>query len=364
MHLAEGIITGVPAAVYTGAGVGLVAWGVRRMQRLIREYPEKKALFGMGCAIVFFMSLVPIPAFTGTCTHPCGTPLVAILFGPAVGTALAGMSLLLQAAFFAHGGFSTWGANVVALGFFGSVFGWGTFRLARRAGLPLWAAGGLGGLVGDGMVYASSGFILGAALSMAPSPQYGLTGYLIAIYSAYLPTQIPIGVAEMVVTGLALHYAYKQRPEVLEDLGVVSPALRRTAAGGSSTLGLFFLAVCIATGWSLQPREASAAGLIPQEGPKSVFTVESNALPAPGVFSGMDEAVNERLAEEAGITVREPYLNFEELGDLWNALLLLAGGVCGFILGRFGYLLWGRPRGSITDESTRRAEIRTMSVPR
>jgi hypothetical protein len=51
-------------------------------------------------------------------------------------------------------------------------------------------------------------------------------------------------------------------------------------------------------------------------------------------FAGMDEAVNERLAEEAGRPAQDPYLNTESMGDLWNALLLTAGGVCGFILGR------------------------------
>ena len=31
------------------------------------------------------------------------------------------------------------------------------------------------------------------------------------------------------------------------------------------------------------------------------------------------------------------------MGDLWNLLLLGAGGVCGFIIGRWWHLLWGRP---------------------
>jgi len=104
------------------------------MKAFVKKAPENRPLIGMGTALVFFVSLLPIPAFTGTCSHPCGTPLIGILLGPVIGIALTGISLLLQAAFFAHGGFSTWGANVVALGFFGCGFGWGTFRLARRLG--------------------------------------------------------------------------------------------------------------------------------------------------------------------------------------------------------------------------------------
>ena len=223
MHITEGIIVGKAAALYTAAGASLVAWGVSRMKAFVKKAPENRPLLGMGTALVFFVSLLPIPAFTGTCSHPCGTPLIGILLGPVIGIALTGISLLLQAAFFAHGGFSTWGANVVALGLCGCGFGWGAFRLARRLGLPLWAAGGAGGLAGDLMVYAASGLILGTALAQAPAPQFSLSGYLLAIYAAYLPTQLPIAVGEMLVTGLALHYASRQRPEVLMALGPVGP---------------------------------------------------------------------------------------------------------------------------------------------
>ena len=222
MHIAEGIITGVPAAGYTLGGLALVGWGTWRMKRFVAASPEKKPLLGMGGALIFFVSLIPIPAFTGTCSHPCGTPLIAILLGPAMGTTLAAVSLLLQAAFFAHGGFGTWGANVVALGLCGSVCGWGSFRLARKLGLPLWLAGFAGGLIGDVMVYAASGLILALALAQAPTPQYSFNGYLAAIYAAYLPTQLPIAIGEMLITGLALQYAFKQRPEVLAELGVIS----------------------------------------------------------------------------------------------------------------------------------------------
>lgn len=65
---------------------------------------------------------------------------------------------------------------------------------------------------------------------------------------------------------------------------------------------------------------------------------------APPRFSGMDETINETLAAKAGQPAREPYLNTESMGDLWNLLLLLAGGICGFILGRYWHLLWGKPK--------------------
>ena len=82
MHITEGIITGSAAVIYTVAGVALVGIGTSRMKKFVQDFPEKKPLLGMGAALIFFISLIPIPAFTGTCSHPCGTPLVAIRWAP------------------------------------------------------------------------------------------------------------------------------------------------------------------------------------------------------------------------------------------------------------------------------------------
>ncbi|MCB2185674.1 MAG: energy-coupling factor ABC transporter permease [Deltaproteobacteria bacterium] len=331
MHITEGIITGVPAAAYTAAGLAAVGWGAAAMKRFAARWPEKKPLLGMAGAFIFFISLIPIPAFTGTCTHPTGTPLAAILLGPAVGIALTGVSLLLQAAFFAHGGFGTWGANVMALGVAGCLVGWSVFQVARRLGLPLWAAGAAAGLLGDLAVYGVSGLILGATLAHGPSPQYSQGGYLLAIYGMYLPTQLPIALGEMVLTGLLLSFAAKRRPEVLADLGInPGPSSPKLRAAGGALLLLFILALV----WPVAAGASSAT-------PASEPAVASQAAEAPAL-AGMDEAVNERLAEEAGVPARDPYLDTESLGDLWNSLLLLAGGICGFILGRWWHLLWGK----------------------
>jgi hypothetical protein len=64
----------------------------------------------------------------------------------------------------------------------------------------------------------------------------------------------------------------------------------------------------------------------------------------PTRFPGMDQSVNVGLAEKAGIPAREPFINVEQWGELWNLLLLLGGGACGFVIGRRWDQLWSRPR--------------------
>jgi cobalt/nickel transport system permease protein len=334
MHISEGIIIGYPAAAYTAGGLALMGLGTWRMKKFTAKFPDKKPLIGMGGALIFFVSLIPLPAFTGTCSHPCGTPLIAILMGPFVGIGLAGITLLLQAAFFAHGGFSTWGANLLTLGFAGCVTGWLTFRGARKLGLPLWLGGGLAGLLGDFAVYSMSGLILAWTLVHAPSPQYNFTGYLAAIYAAYLPTQLPIALAEMVVTGLALQYCFKQRPEVLEELGVIKPKMRTPIIN----LMALFMIFCLAEVWlDLATPALAQPGLQAVSQPSANFVLASESKSG---FIGMDEAVNKHMSKAAGIQVREPYIDLESKGDAWNALLLLGGGISGFILGRYWHLLF------------------------
>jgi hypothetical protein len=72
--------------------------------------------------------------------------------------------------------------------------------------------------------------------------------------------------------------------------------------------------------------------------PASLNAQESEDAP----FTGMDESVNETLAEEAGLPARDPLIDTESWGELWNLLLLGAGAVCGFIVGRYWDQIWGR----------------------
>jgi len=322
MHISEGIITGVPAAVYTAAAIGLVGYGAKKMNDFIKVNPEKKTLLGMAGAFIFFLSLIPIPAFTGTCSHPCGSPLIGILLGPWIGIALTGLTLLLQAAFFAHGGFSTWGANVFTLGIGGAFFGWLLFRISRQLGLPLMVSAAIGGLVGDIMTYAIAGLSLSAILSTGPLPQFSFLGYLSAIYTAYLPTQGPIAIGEMFLTGYIIHYIYRQRSEILQSLNVIP--------GGVVVLVIAFSTIFL----SAFPVNANDLNINKMNTETSITEIKSDNEEQSEGLLGMDEAVNERMAEMAGKEPRDPYINLEALGDVWNALMLFGGGICGFIIGR------------------------------
>jgi len=328
MHISEGILTGPSFWATTAAGAAVMAWGISDMKRFIKEQPERKPLLGMAGAFIFLVSLIPIPAYMGTCSHPCGTPLAGILLGPGIGAALAGLSLLLQALLFAHGGFITLGANILSLGLGGAVGGWLFFKLGRKMGLPLLAAAGLGGLMGDILTYIISGSILGGHLAFfSPQPQYSFGGYLAVIMATYVPVQLPIALGEMAVTGIAVRSIGRQRPEVLEALRVISRTML-------AVLLMFGMTVSVLSLSSVA--RASNSASVTEEG--------KSKADKSGTYTGMDEKVNEAMAEAAGAKPHDPFINLENKGDVWNAMLLAGGGLAGFIIGRSWHLLFGRAK--------------------
>ena len=65
-----------------------------------------------------------MPSVTGSCSHPTGTGLGAVLFGPAAVSVLAAIVLVFQALLLAHGGITTLGANDFSMGIVGPFAAW------------------------------------------------------------------------------------------------------------------------------------------------------------------------------------------------------------------------------------------------
>jgi len=64
-----------------------------------------------------------------------------------------------------------------------------------------------------------------------------------------------------------------------------------------------------------------------------------------GKWSGVDETVVEKFAEEAGRSPRAPYINVGE-GDMLLFCFLMAGTIGGFILGYYFRVLFPKDHGS------------------
>ncbi len=212
MHISEGILPPQWAVLWFALAIPFIAWGLRTLRIRSKEEPHLKAMVGLVGAAVFVISCMPIPVPTaGTCSHPCGTGIAAILIGPSLTVVVASIALVLQALFLAHGGLTTLGANVLSMGVMGAFTGYGIFVVARRCGAPWVVAAFLAGLLSDWVVYAGTSFFLTAALHGESS--FGTM--FLTILVAFVPTQLPLGILEGILSAGCYSFVQARRPEFL-----------------------------------------------------------------------------------------------------------------------------------------------------
>lgn len=225
MHISEGILTPQWAGLWYLLVLPLVAWGLRDLRIKSAREPFFKPMVGLIGAAVFVISCMPVPVpSAGTCSHPCGTGMAAIIIGPALTVLVSSIALLLQALFLSHGGLTTLGANVMSMGVVGALVGYGAFRFGRRLGLAGWLAAFMAGVLSDWATYATTAFELASALHGDES-FWRLFG---GIGLSFLPTQLPLGIFEGVMAAGVYQFIAARRPSLLVCLGV-----ERAAKGGS-----------------------------------------------------------------------------------------------------------------------------------
>ncbi|HSW65096.1 MAG TPA: energy-coupling factor ABC transporter permease [Dissulfurispiraceae bacterium] len=218
MHIADGILPLSWAAIWYAITVPFIALGLRRMQTLAAEDFAMKPLVGLIAAIVFIVSCMPVPVpFVGTCSHPCGTAIAAVLLGPLVAVPVAFAALLLQALFLAHGGLSTLGANVLAMGVVSSFAAYGAFRSLRRFGAGLGMAGFCAGLAADWATYLTTSAELALGLQGAES----FLSLFVTIAIAFVPTQLPLGILEGAMTAGVVVLLSRKRPDLLVKMRIL-----------------------------------------------------------------------------------------------------------------------------------------------
>lgn len=220
MHISEGILPWNWAGLWFLVALPFVAFGLHRLKKLSAADLSFKPLVGLMAAVVFIISCMPIPVpSAGTCSHPCGTGISAILLGPAISVLVAAAALLIQALFLSHGGLSTWGANIVSMGIVGSFAGYATFRALRSIKVNLAFADFMAGLFADWSTY----FATSAELASGIRGDAPFLPLFTKIFIAFIPTQLPLGILEGAMTAGMVVLLYKKRPDLLVKMGVLKP---------------------------------------------------------------------------------------------------------------------------------------------
>ena len=215
MHIAEGFLPPLHAAVWTAVSLPLVIISAHRVNRLMQDQPQIKLLLAASGAFAFVLSALKLPSVTGSCSHATGTGLGAILFGPSVMALLGTIVLLFQALLLAHGGLTTLGANVFSMAIVGPWVAYGILRGTQGLNAPLAMSVFLAAMLGDMATYT----VTAGQLALAcPDPASGILGSFVKFMGVFAPTQLPLAVIEGLLTVVIVNLLRQYSQDELRDL--------------------------------------------------------------------------------------------------------------------------------------------------
>lgn len=218
MHIMEGFLPPLWAAFWYAIAAPFVAFGAYRTWKHVSDRTGEKALLAVAAAFIFVFSSLNIPSVVGSTTHPTGTGLAVVLFGPVVTAFLSTIVLLYQSLLLAHGGISTLGANVVSMGIAGPLVAFGAFVLVRRR-LTLVQSTFVVAVVANLVTY----LVTSIQLAFAFPTEAGIGGVVAAAINfaaIFAITQIPIAVVEGVIAAGVIGYLVDVKADVKTRLGV------------------------------------------------------------------------------------------------------------------------------------------------
>ncbi len=210
MHIGEGMLPAGWSIAWGVVCLPFVIYGFRNIGKRVSATPKVKILLAMCGAFAFVLSALKIPSVTGSCSHPTGVGLAAILFGPAVTSVLGLIVLVFQALLLAHGGITTLGANTFSMAIAGPIVSWLVFRGTKKAGLSAPIGVFLAAALGDLATYVVTSLQLGVV--------YGGFAKFLAVFAL---TQVPLAIAEGLLTVVIFNILEKYSKTELEELAVV-----------------------------------------------------------------------------------------------------------------------------------------------
>lgn len=218
MHIMEGYLPARHCAGWFAASAPFFAAGLWRIRHTLSERPQARMTLAAAGAFAFVLSALKMPSVTGSCSHPTGTGFGAVVFGPAVMAVLGTIVLLFQALLLAHGGLTTLGANVFSMAIVGPWVSYGLWRSARAAGAPVAVAVFLAAAAGDLATYLTTAVQLALAY---PDPVSGLSGAILKFGGIFALTQIPLAIAEGMLTVVVLDALAGKVPDA-QKVGLLS----------------------------------------------------------------------------------------------------------------------------------------------
>ncbi|MBF0319772.1 MAG: energy-coupling factor ABC transporter permease [Nitrospirae bacterium] len=215
MHIMEGFLPFGWCVFWYALSLPFLIYGVMMVKKVTQDNMRLKLLLGLCGAFVFVLSAMKIPSVMGSSSHPTGVGLGAIVFGPSVMSVLGGIALVFQGLLLAHGGISTFGANVFSMAIAGPMVSYFLFKSLKYAKAPMWFAVFTATVLGDLATYIVTSFQLSLAF---PSEIGGLAASFVKFLTIFAITQVPIAIGEGILTVFVYNYLTANSAEELKAL--------------------------------------------------------------------------------------------------------------------------------------------------
>lgn len=221
MHIPDGFVDAQVSLATAVVATGAVAVCLRGARKTLDDAAAPMA--GLVAVFVFAAQMFNFPIGAGTSGHLIGTALAVILVGPYAGVLAVSVVLVVQALFFADGGLTALGLNVMNLAVLAALVAWPVFKLivrwlgAGRWGILIgaWAAGFLS------VIAATVGFLIEFWLGGTTAISFT------TVATAMLSVQGLIAVVEGVITALVVASVASVRPDLV--LGLADARAREAA---------------------------------------------------------------------------------------------------------------------------------------
>lgn len=226
MHIMEGYIS-LPWCIGWGIlCLPFVVMGFFSIRKAVANSSRNLLLLAMCGAFAFFLSALKLPSVSGSCSHPTGVGLGAILFGPFVMAVIGLIVLLFQALLLAHGGISTLGANTFSMAVVGPLVSFGSFLLVKwilkktcknpegKTAIAVFVSA----FLGDICTYLVTAVQLGLGHPAEGGGFWFSFGKFLGVFA---PTQLPLAVMEGILTVVVFNILAKYCKKEMEALRVL-----------------------------------------------------------------------------------------------------------------------------------------------
>lgn len=215
MHIMEGFLPQGHAIAWGAICVPFVVWGLISIRKIVSQHRKAVLLLAMMGAYAFVLSALKMPSVTGSSSHPTGTGLGAVLFGPGPMVVLGLIVLLFQALLLAHGGLTTLGANTFSMAIAGPFVSFGVYQLCKKLHVNRLVSVGVACALGDLITYCVTAF----QLAIAHPGQEGVGASLVEFLGIFAVTQVPLAIVEGIVSAVVVMMLESVARQELREIG-------------------------------------------------------------------------------------------------------------------------------------------------